>query len=108
MPIKAEWSDFTDSNIKYLSLDDAGVYEIGKKVGNVVLYIGKSNSSIRSRLKLRKKETAFSKCTHFRFRRTKDADAAEKRLMDAYKKKFGKRPPLNQIDAPGDWRDKLL
>ncbi len=102
MPIKAEWVEFTQTNIKYLGMNDAGVYEVGKKRGDVVLYIGKSTSSIRSRLLTHKAKTNFSSCTHFRFQRTQDADAREKRLSDEYKKRFGEKPPLNKSEPPGD------
>lgn len=108
MPIKADWIEFTIAHIKVLGLKDAGVYEVGKKQGDVVLYIGKSTSSIRSRLLKHKERIAFKYCTHFRFRRTEDADAAEKRLSSTYKKSFGKKPPLNKSEPPGDWRDNIL
>ena len=99
MPIGADWIEFTLPNIKALALKESGVYEVGKKQGNIVLYIGQSDTSIRSRLLDHKEKAKFHQvCTHFRMRRTRpeDAENAEKRLMDAFCKVHdGKRPKLN-------------
>jgi len=107
MPIKAIWTPFTKAVIQALSINEAGVYEIGKARGNVVLYIGKSDTSIRSRLLNHKEKTRFRACTHFRKRRTNpdDASDAERRLLLAYKKQYNKLPPLNKAMSPDDpWR----
>lgn len=111
MPIKAKWIPFKKEIIEALSLSEAGVYEIGKARGNVVLYIGKSDKSIRSRLLTHKKEVPFTICTHFRKRKTHPDDAAkaEEKLLAEYKKKHGKYPKLNKNKPPGqDWLTKLL
>jgi len=50
MPIKAKWYPFSKTAIELLPMSESGVYEIGRQMGNVVLYIGKSDTSIRSRL----------------------------------------------------------
>jgi len=108
MPIKAKWIPFTHVVVEALSIGEAGVYEIGKARGNIVLYIGKSDASIRDRLRTHKKETKFRGCTHFRKRRTSpdDAKSAEDRLLSAYKKLHGdKLPPLNKNEPSGDqWK----
>ncbi|MBI4330292.1 MAG: hypothetical protein HY673_03295 [Chloroflexi bacterium] len=99
MPIKAEWIPFTDAVIQdALSLKESGVYEIGKKKGDMVMYIGKSDTSIRQRLLNHKEKTRFSTCTHFRKRKTPSDEAAnaEARLLADYRKSHaGKNPPLN-------------
>lgn len=98
MPIKADWIEFKLENIKTLALNESGVYEVGKQKGNMVLYIGKSDTSIRGRLLDHKEKTKFQICTHFRIRRTapEDAEGAEGRLMDSFCKAHeGKRPKLN-------------
>ncbi|MFC2047682.1 hypothetical protein ACFLTK_05390 [Chloroflexota bacterium] len=107
MPIKAKWIPFTKVVIEALSMSETGVYEVGKLRGNVVLYIGKSDTSIRARLLDHKGKTKFKVCTHFRKRRTNpdDASRAEKKLQLEYKKQYGKLPPLNKNISPDDqWK----
>jgi len=110
MPIKAKWTPFTKLIIENLSLNESGVYEIGKQKGNIVLYIGKSDTSIRSRLLDHKEKTLFRACTHFRKRRTSpdEATRAEGRLLKAYKTQCGKYPPLNKNKSPDDYWKGIL
>ena len=102
MPIKAKWTPFTKEVIEALSMTETGVYEIGKQKGDVVLYIGKSDKSIRSRLLNHKEKTAFATCTHFRKRKTspEDATRAENRLLSEFEKKYGRLPELNKYKSP--------
>lgn len=102
MPIKAKCVPFKKELIEALSLAESGVYEIGKARGDVVLYIGKSDKSIRSRLLDHKEKTAFTVCTHFRKRKTSPQEAvrAEDRLLLEFKKKHGKYPELNKNKPP--------
>ena len=102
MPIKSKWVQFKKELIEALAIREAGVYEVGRARGNVVLYIGKSSKSIRSRLLDHKEKVAFATCTHFRKRRTStDAVAkAEARLLLDFKKKHGRYPLLNKIKPP--------
>ena len=98
MPIKAKWIPFKKEIIEALAMKESGVYEIGKMRGDTVLYIGMSDTSIRSRLLTHTGETKFIGCTHFRKRKTRpdDAGIAEGRLLEEYKKNNGKYPPLNK------------
>jgi hypothetical protein len=102
MPIKAKWVLFRNEIIEALSTTETGVYEIGRARGDVVLYIGKSDKSIRSRLLNHKQKVTFADCTHFRKRKTtpKDAAKAEHRLLSEYQKKHGKYPLLNKNKPP--------
>ena len=102
MSIKAKWVPFKKEIIENLSLTESGVYEIGRARSNVVLYIGKSDKSIRSRLLNHKEKTAFATCTHFRKRKTspEDATGAEDRLLSEFKKRYGKYPELNKYKSP--------
>lgn len=102
MPIKAKWIPFKKEVIEALSLTESGVYEIGKARGNVVLYIGKSDKSLRSRLLNHKEKVAFTACTHFRKRKTSPQEAirAEDRLLSEFKKTHGRYPELNKIKSP--------
>lgn len=102
MPIKAKWVPFEENVIEALALREAGVYEIGKARGNAVLYIGKSDKSIRQRLLEHKGKTAFAECTHFRKRKTQPANAAsaETKLLSEYKKRHGRYPKLNKNKPP--------
>ena len=107
MPIKAKWIPFTRTYIEALALQESGVYEVGRQLGNVVLYIGKSDTSVRSRLLDHKEKTRFRACTHFRKRRTSPdtATKAEDKLLSEHKKRYGKYPPLNKIKSPSDpWK----
>lgn len=112
MPIKPKWIPFDKDIIENLALREAGVYEIGKARGNVVLYIGKSDKSIRSRLLQHKEKTAFAECTHFRKRKTlpDDAERAERKLLSEFKNKHGRYPKLNKNKPPkpGDSMLKFL
>jgi len=102
MPIKAKWIPFQKEIIEALSLGEAGVYEIGRARGNVVLYIGKSDKSMRSRLLNHKEKVAFATCTHFRKRKTQPDDAAraERKLLADFHKTHGEYPKLNKIKPP--------
>jgi len=105
LPIKNKWFPFTKPVIEDLPMRSCGVYEVGKARGNKVLYIGKSVSSIRSRLITHKAKIEFQECTHFRMKRItypEDADKLEKQLLIQYIKRYGIRPQINKIMAPGD------
>jgi hypothetical protein len=112
VPIKATWILFRKEIIEALSTTETGVYEIGRARGNVVLYIGKSDKSVRSRLLTHKGKTAFAACTHFRKRKTKPDDAAkaEAKLLSDFKKTHGRYPELNKNKPPQerDFVRKLL
>ena len=112
MPIKAKWILFRKEIIEALSTTETGVYEIGRARGNAVLYIGKSDKSIRSRLLNHKEKVAFKDCTHFRKRKTTadGAAKAEERLLSEYRKRHGKYPKLNKNKPPKerDFVTKLL
>jgi hypothetical protein len=102
VPIKAKWIPFKKEIIEALSLSESGVYEIGKLKGDVILYIGKSDKSIRSRLLEHREKVAFVNCTHFRKRKTspQEATKAENKLLSDFKKKHGEYPELNKIKSP--------
>ena len=102
MPIKAKWIPFKKEIVEALAMKESGVYEIGKMQGDIVLYIGMSDTSIRSRLLTHTGETKFIGCTHFRKRTiNSDAGRAEDNLLEGYKKKNGKYPPLNKNKSTG-------
>jgi len=103
MPIKAEWAAFKLENIRLLPSNLVGVYECGRKRGNEVLYIGKGK--IRARLLTHIKEKKFDVVTHFRRRKADNPDDAEDRLINEYKKRYGKLPLLNKNKPSGDpWK----
>lgn len=111
MPIKAKWIPFKKEVIEALSPTETGVYEIGTARGNVVSYIGRSETSIRSRLLSHKEKVAFVACTQFRKRKTHPDDAAkaEAKLLSDFKKKHGRYPKLNKNKPPEqDWFKKLI
>ena len=94
MPIKADWIEFSKETISLIHPKDTGVYECGYRKGNRVVYIGKG--LLRSRLLKHTEEVKFLGVTHFRKRKTEDADDAERRLMDNFCKVHnGSRPKLN-------------
>jgi excinuclease UvrABC nuclease subunit len=78
MPIKADWYSF--DHVK-LAPKTSGVYEIGYKSNGLVVYIGESGRSIRSRLVLHTKRRDIVNATHFRFRKTRESESAEQRLL---------------------------
>lgn len=110
MPLRTKWIPFRMKDIKALPLDQSGVYEIGKAEGDIVRYIGKSASCIRSRILTHKGESKFRGCTHFRTSKTHPDDAriTEGRLLETYKRKNSKYPPLNKNRSPRDELDDLL
>lgn len=97
MPIKARWYSFNDAN---LAPAEAGVYEVGYASNGMVVYIGKSGTSIKSRLVLHTKRKDLGDATHFRFRKVRDAEAAERKLILEYVKKYDRRPRFNKNLPP--------
>jgi len=110
MPIRNKWLPFKNSVIQDLPMHISGVYEIGKEEDNIVRYIGKSASCIRSRILTHKGETKFRGCTHFRISKTHPDDAriTEGKLLEAYKRKYGIFPPINKNKSPRDELDDIL
>lgn len=98
MPIHNKWWSFTDVGI-LKAPEEAGAYELGD-VNGVVVYIGGSESSIRSRLRLHRQRKTFMKVKYFRYKRVEWADDAkelEAQLCTAFKKAHkGNRPRLQQ------------
>ena len=111
MPLGTKWRPFKDDVVD-LTPETAGAYELGYARTDTVVYIGSSETSIRSRLRDHRKRTRFMKVTHFRFRKT-DSDGArnlEVRLCKAFLKAHGK-PPRLQDRMPRELKsfiDKLL
>ena len=99
MPIKADWYSF--DNVK-LAPEASGVYELGYKSNGSVVYIGSSESSVRSRLVKHIERKDFIGVTHFRFRKTPPDNArpAERKLCLEYQKKHGKLPKYNKNIPP--------
>jgi hypothetical protein len=110
MPLRTKWIPFRLAEIRALPTNQSGVYEIGKSESDTVRYIGKSASCIRSRILTHKRETKFRGCTHFRTSKThpEDARITEGRLLEAFKRKNGKYPPLNKIPSPKNELDNIL
>lgn len=105
MPIKAKWYNFNQATI---APEVPGVYEIGYESNGLVVYIGKSGTSIRTRLVLHTKRKDMGNATHFRFRKTNDAEVAERKLLLEYKKQYGKYPRFNKNLPPDDSLDSLF
>jgi hypothetical protein len=95
MPLTGKWYPFKD-NVVDLAPEQSGAYELGYK--DVVVYIGSSESSIRSRLCEHRKAKRFSRVTDFRFRKTSpyEARALETKLCVEFVKRNGKRPRLQK------------
>ena len=103
MPIKAPWVGFKKEIIGALALEESGVYELGYKKSDEVVYIGKSEDSIRSRLLDHKEKAKFVGVTHFRKRKTSPEEApnTERKLLLEHKKRHGKLPRFNK-SMPSD------
>lgn len=99
MPIKADWHSFSEVT---LAPQTSGVYELGYKSNGTVVYIGSSESSIRSRLVKHIERKDFVGVTHFRFRKTTSDSArdTEHRLCAEYEKKHDRRPKYNKSRPP--------
>jgi hypothetical protein len=110
MPLRTKWIPFRLADIRSLPMRQSGVYEVGRAEGDEVRYIGKSASCIRSRILTHRGESKFRGCTHFRTSKThpEDARITEGRLLEAYKRKNDKYPPLNKNKSPKDELDDLL
>lgn len=104
MPIKAEWKPF-NLTICRMCPEKAGVYEIGYAANGMVVYVGKSNSSLKSRLMKHIERKDFIDVTHFRYRLTEQARHAEYRLLSEYKKKYSKLPKHNKSMPPNPDND---
>lgn len=97
MPIGTKWRPFKDDVVD-LTPEKSGAYELGYARTDTVVYIGSSETSIRSRLRSHRKRKRFMKVTHFRFRLT-DPDEArnlEVRLCQTFLKAHGKLPRLQE------------
>jgi len=82
-----KWYPFKDDSVD-LAPETTGIYELG--YNKVIVYIGKAETSIKSRLCEHRKRKTFMKVTQFRFKiLTWKSDAApeEKRLKEDFKKK---------------------
>lgn len=102
MPIRNVWRPFTKGSIKASASEEAGVYEIGDAKGEVV-YIGKSETSIKSRLLKHKEKSRFRLAKQFRFmpvKYPKDPEEIENKLCEAYKKKHKGNLPRYQDRSP--------
>jgi hypothetical protein len=110
MPLRTKWIPFRLMEIRALPINRAGVYEIGKAESDIVRYIGKSASCIRSRIMTHKGEAKFRGCTHFRTSKTHPDDdrITEGRLLESYRRKNDKYPPLNKNRSPKDELDDIL
>ncbi len=101
MPIGAKWHSFKESTD--LAPERPGAYELGD-VKQIVVYIGKSDTSIKSRLSSHRKMKRFMKVRYFRFKcveYTEDARKLEHILISAFKKQNnGKLPRLNKRTPP--------
>ncbi len=101
MPIRNKWWPFTDTGV-LKAPEEAGAYELGD-VNGVVVYIGKSDNSIRSRLLNHRKRKHFMKVKHFRYKRVEyaqDAVELEAQLFSAFKKAHNGRQPRLQERGP--------
>jgi hypothetical protein len=99
MPINRVWRPFTDVAVDCVP-EEAGVYELGSARTGGVVYIGSSETSVRSRLRSHRKMARFQRTTHFRFMRIEWPNSAENKeaqLCDSFKKKHkGKLPRLQE------------
>lgn len=101
MPINQKWYSFTDEVVSLIP-EKSGVYELGNAKTDVVVYIGSSESSIRSRLREHRKMKRFMKVSHFRFKRVASEDARnmEAKLVADFKKAHKGKLPRLQGRAP--------
>jgi hypothetical protein len=95
MPLTGKWYPFKDE-VVVTAPEESGAYELGYR--GIVVYIGSSESSIRSRLRQHRKAKRFAKVTDFRFRRTAfhKARALENKLCMEFIKKHGEPPRLQE------------
>jgi len=86
-----------------LAPEKPGVYELSD-TKQVIVYIGKASTSIKSRLLSHRQMKRFMKVKYFRFRQVKypaDASKLEHELCAAFKKaNNGKLPRLNKRTPP--------
>jgi excinuclease UvrABC nuclease subunit len=98
MPINQEWFSF-DKHVS-LAPEKQGAYELGD-AKHVVVYIGKSNHSVKKRLLLHRKMKRFMKVKYFRFRLTDHPSRLERELIKEFKKNNnGKLPRLQRREPP--------
>ena len=108
-----KWYPFTKSEVEKAPMCK-GVYQICDIKGEIV-YIGSSESSIRSRLIVHKAKAKFIRAKMFRFMRVSEdrlwttAQHIERSYCKAFHKKYGKLPRYQErspknID-PLDWLD---
>ena len=97
----SKWYAFKDEQVD-MSPKKPGAYQLAYK--DTIVYIGKADTSIRSRLYEHRKRKTFMKVTHFRFREVEWASEArelERKLCEAFQKKnHGKLPRLMKNKPP--------
>ena len=97
MSITGTKCQFTDNNISLVP-DAAGVY--GLLEGDLLIYYGSSETSIKSRLQ-RHKDGKEGRCTqaatHLTYELTSEPDARETDLLEAHKRVYGKLPRCNDV-----------
>ena len=100
MPIRGKWYPFR-ADIIGLIPQEPGAYELG--FNGIVVYIGSSDNSIRSRIHSHTKRKTFMKVTHFRYKVLEwasDARELETKLCEDFKKKNKGTLPRLQQRAP--------
>jgi excinuclease UvrABC nuclease subunit len=99
MPVSGDKYSFTQDNVNG-SPDKPGVYALYD--GNAVIYYGKAEASIRSRLQAHRRGDE-GKCTqratHYKREVCSNPKTREKSLLDAYKTANGKYPRCNERSA---------
>ena len=95
MPLGTQWRPFKNDVVDSVP-EVPGAYELGYASSNTVVYIGSSETSLRSRLRSHRKRSRFMKVTHFRFRKTASDEARnlEVKLCKAFLKAHRKPPRL--------------
>ena len=97
MPIAGDIYPFTDENVDR-SPDQPGVYALYQD--GALIYIGQSETSIRSRLqdhKAGREGSCTEAATHYRREVTSRPVAREKELLDEYYRQNGRLPKCNDV-----------